>query len=178
MVSVAQLVRAPGCGPGGHRFETGHAPHGFLAQLVERQTEDLRVPGSIPGEPTTYGRMPESGQMGRTVNPLPKGCVGSNPTSPTILYPYPFGDTKRVFCEPRRFCADSTPIWSAAAPRRGGILFRDTELPDNLLRVLKHGYQEVSFFFGAITKDVKMCTEIRRLLFDKNISKNIVCCYS
>lgn len=29
-----------------------HTPHGLLAQLVERQTEDLRVPGSIPGEPT------------------------------------------------------------------------------------------------------------------------------
>ena len=84
MVSVAQLVRAPGCGPGGRRFETGHAPHGFLAQLVERQTEDLRVPGSIPGEPTIYGRMPESGQKGRTVNPLASAYVGSNPTSPTI----------------------------------------------------------------------------------------------
>ena len=83
MLRVAQMVRAPGCGPGGRRFETGHAPHGFLAQLVERQTEDLRVPGPIPGEPTIYGRMPESGQMGRTVNPLPQGCVGSNPTSPT-----------------------------------------------------------------------------------------------
>ena len=87
MVSVAQLVRAPGCGPGGRQFETGHAPHGFLAQLVERQTEELRVPGSIPGEPTTYGRMPESGQKGRTVNPLPQGCVGSNPTSPTMNAP-------------------------------------------------------------------------------------------
>ena len=29
-----------------------HTPHGLLAQLVERQTEDLRVPGSIPGEST------------------------------------------------------------------------------------------------------------------------------
>ena len=83
MLRVAQKVRAPGCGPGGRRFETGHAPHGFLAQLVERQTEDLRVPGSIPGEPTTYGRMPESGQKGRTVNPLASAYVGSNPTSPT-----------------------------------------------------------------------------------------------
>lgn len=85
MLRVAQMVRAPGCGLGGNRFETGHAPHGFLAQLVERQAEDLRVPGSIPGEPTTYGRMPESGQKGRTVNSLPQGYVGSNPTSPTII---------------------------------------------------------------------------------------------
>lgn len=85
LVSVAQMVRAPGCGPGSRRFEAGHSPHGFLAQLVERQTEDLRVSGSIPGEPTTYGRMPESGQMGRTVNPLASVYVGSNPTSPTII---------------------------------------------------------------------------------------------
>ena len=92
MLRVAQMVRAPGCGPGGRRFETGHAPHGFLAQLgitalrcrgrkskamipaavekcedqrkpeaffgyckvEERQTEDLRVPGPIPGEPTIW----------------------------------------------------------------------------------------------------------------------------
>ena len=60
-------------------------PYGLLAQLVERQTEDLRVPGSIPGEPTIYGRMPESGQLERSVKPLPQGCVGSNPTSPTII---------------------------------------------------------------------------------------------
>ena len=44
--------------------------YGLLAQLVERQTEDLRVPGSIPGESTIYGRMPESGQKGQTVNLL------------------------------------------------------------------------------------------------------------
>lgn len=36
MLRVAQLVRAPGCGPGGLRFESAHAPHGILAQLVER----------------------------------------------------------------------------------------------------------------------------------------------
>lgn len=87
MLRVAQMVRAPGCGPGGRRFEPGHAPHGFLAQLVERQTEDLRVPGPIPGEPTIYGRMPESGQKGRTVNPLASAYVGSNPTSPTKQNP-------------------------------------------------------------------------------------------
>jgi hypothetical protein len=27
MVSVAQLVRAPGCGPGGRGFESLHSPH-------------------------------------------------------------------------------------------------------------------------------------------------------
>ena len=64
MLRVAQMVRAPGCGPGGRRFETGHAPHGFLAQLVERQTEDLRVPGSIPGEPTNMGECQSSVKWG------------------------------------------------------------------------------------------------------------------
>ena len=68
-------------------LEVAGAPHGFLAQLVERQTEDLRVPGPIPGEPTIYGRMPESGQKGRTVNPLASAYVGSNPTSPTKQNP-------------------------------------------------------------------------------------------
>ena len=52
MLRVVQLVRTPGCGPGGQRFEPAHAPHGTLAQLVERQTEDQRVSGSIPEGPT------------------------------------------------------------------------------------------------------------------------------
>ena len=32
MVVVAQLVRAPGCGPGGRRFKSGLPPH-FLSSL-------------------------------------------------------------------------------------------------------------------------------------------------
>ena len=32
MVGVAQLVRAPGCGPGGRRFKSGFSPHFLLAQ--------------------------------------------------------------------------------------------------------------------------------------------------
>ena len=35
-------------------------------------------------ESPPYGRMPESGQKERTVNPLASAYVGSNPTSPTI----------------------------------------------------------------------------------------------
>lgn len=31
MVVVAQLVRAPGCGPGGHRFKSGLPPHIILS---------------------------------------------------------------------------------------------------------------------------------------------------
>ena len=30
MVGIAQLVRAPGCGPGGHRFESDYPPHLFF----------------------------------------------------------------------------------------------------------------------------------------------------
>ena len=52
MLRVAQLARAPDCGSGGQRFKPAHAPHGTLAQLVERQTEDLRVSGLIPVGPT------------------------------------------------------------------------------------------------------------------------------
>ena len=68
------------------KCEDQRKPEAFFGyrKAVERQTEDLRVPGPIPGEPTTYGRMPESGQKGRTVNPLASAYVGSNPTSPTI----------------------------------------------------------------------------------------------
>ena len=68
------------------KCEDQRKPEAFFGyrKAEERQTEDLRVPGSIPGEPTIYGRMPESGQKGRTVNPLASACVGSNPTSPTM----------------------------------------------------------------------------------------------
>ena len=34
MAGVAQLVRAPGCGPGGRRFETGHSPHLYIYVLL------------------------------------------------------------------------------------------------------------------------------------------------
>ena len=50
--------RAPDCGSGGQRFKTAHAPHGTLAQSVERQTEDLRVSGSIPEGPTIIALLP------------------------------------------------------------------------------------------------------------------------
>lgn len=35
MVGVAQLVRAPGCGPGGRGFETHHSPHFTFKRTVE-----------------------------------------------------------------------------------------------------------------------------------------------
>ena len=34
MVGVAQLVRAPGCGPGGRGFETPRSPQFLVAQNI------------------------------------------------------------------------------------------------------------------------------------------------
>ena len=56
MVGVAQLVRAPGCGPGGRGFDSHHSPHilalqrfnGPIAQLAEHRTLNPQVEGSIP----------------------------------------------------------------------------------------------------------------------------------
>ena len=52
---VAQLVRAPACHAGGRRFEPVLGRHFFalIAQLVEQQTENLSVDGSIPPQGTT-----------------------------------------------------------------------------------------------------------------------------
>ena len=61
MLRVAQLARAPDCGSGGRRFKSAHALHGTLAQLVERQTEDLRVSGSIPEGPTRTSKDARAG---------------------------------------------------------------------------------------------------------------------
>ena len=51
--ACSSVDRAPGCEPGGRRFKSAHALHGTLAQLVERQTEDLHASGSIPESPTS-----------------------------------------------------------------------------------------------------------------------------
>ena len=51
---IAQLVRAPACHAGGRRFEPVLGRHNALvAQLVEQQTENLPVGGSIPPQGTT-----------------------------------------------------------------------------------------------------------------------------
>ena len=41
MVDVAQLVRAPGCGPGGRRFKSGLPPH-FFARIPGKKTWSLK----------------------------------------------------------------------------------------------------------------------------------------
>ena len=54
---VAQLVRAPACHAGGRRFEPVLGRHNALvAQLVEQQTENLPVGGSIPPQGTKNTR--------------------------------------------------------------------------------------------------------------------------
>ena len=71
MAGVAQLVRAPGCGSGGRRFDPGHSPHFliFFVGLVfnslvaqESKTNELKqlpspvesiIPASLPLKPNT-----------------------------------------------------------------------------------------------------------------------------
>ena len=58
MVGIAQLVRAPGCGPGGRGFESLYSPH-FLfkdtilgcRQAVRHETLTLALVGSNPATP-------------------------------------------------------------------------------------------------------------------------------
>ena len=60
MVVVAQLVRAPGCGPGGRRFKSGLPPH-FTARgraVAARQAHNLKVNGSIPFPATIFQFQP------------------------------------------------------------------------------------------------------------------------
>ena len=40
MVGIAQLVRAPDCGPGGRRFEADYPPQFFFDRLTTK-TEDV-----------------------------------------------------------------------------------------------------------------------------------------
>ena len=57
MVGVAQLVRAPGCGPGGRRFKSGHSPSlkfsGCSAARLAHLLWEQGVGGSNPLTPTS-----------------------------------------------------------------------------------------------------------------------------
>lgn len=53
-MAVAQLVRAPGCGPGGRGFEFRRPPqYAFVAQLAEQLLHTEKVVGSSPIKGTT-----------------------------------------------------------------------------------------------------------------------------
>gem|GEM_PF-3175646 len=41
MVGVAQLVRAPGCGPGGRGFDSHHSPHFYSREYKIKEQEPL-----------------------------------------------------------------------------------------------------------------------------------------
>ena len=93
MVGVAQLVRAPGCGPGGRGFESPRSPveslsaaiPAPLAQLVEHRTLNPQVLGSSPRGCTTrnprsaplYGR-PGVSTFRRDSGPWPHGGHASS----------------------------------------------------------------------------------------------------
>ena len=56
MVGVAQLVRAPGCGPGGRGFNSHRSPKPFVGFTSSPISADLPAAGSLiknglPGNP-------------------------------------------------------------------------------------------------------------------------------
>ena len=60
---IAQLVRAPACHAGGRRFEPVLGrQNALVAQLVEQQTENLPVGGSIPPQGTTKSGINSNGE--------------------------------------------------------------------------------------------------------------------
>ena len=80
MVGVAQLVRAPGCGPGGRGFKSHHSPS-FKKGVVFRSNEfyifaaftlpSSRGLGHWPFTPATGVRIPLGAQL--------KGCPNEQP---------------------------------------------------------------------------------------------------
>ena len=68
MVDVAQLVRAPGCGPGGRRFESGLPPHFFA-----------RIPGKKITKPQGFSSLREA-----QLHLKPKVFFTSSPNSGSL----------------------------------------------------------------------------------------------
>ena len=60
-------------------LSTGNVGTAALAQLGERQTEDLKVPGSIPGGGTLPPAVVPKRLRGWTRNPLGSARAGSSP---------------------------------------------------------------------------------------------------
>ena len=54
MVVVAQLVRAPGCGPGGRRFKSGLPPHFFALISRQKNNEDASLHFTEPSGSTSH----------------------------------------------------------------------------------------------------------------------------
>ena len=81
---VSSIGRAPALQAGGYRFksDTLHYIHSAVAQLVERGTVNALVRGSSPRDGANWIGM-QDGQSRLTVNQLPSGFVGSNPTLST-----------------------------------------------------------------------------------------------
>ncbi|VXB34177.1 Acetyltransferase (fragment) [Curtobacterium sp. 8I-2] len=58
---VAQLVSVPPCHGGGRGFKSRQGRHGWIAQLVERSTENRKVHGSMPCPATGEGPLLRQG---------------------------------------------------------------------------------------------------------------------
>ncbi len=83
---LAQLVRAPPCHGGGHRFKSVVGRYGVLAQLGEHLPYKQRVTGSSPVGPINYifGRIPEW-PKGADCKSVVTDFGGSNPPPPILI---------------------------------------------------------------------------------------------
>src|SRR5436853_4592471 len=99
-VAVAQVVRAPGCGPGGRGFESPRSPStvvrswqprhydrpsGASSSTAEQRTLNPQVLGSNP-RGRTQPKLLLSGMIGVGVNPALRGTRESHPAVHTA-YP-------------------------------------------------------------------------------------------
>ena len=85
MAGVAQLVRAPVCGTGGRRFETGHSPHlnSAIAELPAIMADALAVRGGLnnSGEVAGVAELVDALVLGTSG----ESRGGSSPSARTIV---------------------------------------------------------------------------------------------